>query len=266
MAHPSRSILLAIALSNILLLEITSADILLPGVGVSVTENFNSFQGLGFSPAPSSGQLNSNTYRARGFSDGNGEFGGTYTSGDFARGNSKGNVSEGGAYAFEVATSNFAVGVQPTDLDFSPGEFTIRVANQTGVAISGFNLQAEAWLLNNQNRSTRFIFAVSTNDITYADFYSLDSTEAASASPAWESVFVAGTVSFVAPLANNSQFFIKITGSDFSGSGDRDEFAFDNLSLTAVPEPSSGLLLSLVAIGFSLRNSASKKRLRRTIN
>lgn len=240
--------------------NVARADIVLPGVGVTVTESYNDFRGLGFAPGalPASGQLDSNTYRATGFSDGNGVFGGTHTTGDFARGTSPGGVTTGGTYGFELVGSNFAVGVQPTDTDYTPGTFTIRVSNQTGTAIPGVIIQAEGWSLNNEDRSTRWTFAVSTDDITYFDFSFFDSAETAAVSPVWELTALGGFVPFVSPLANGGQFFIRITGDDLAGTGGRDEFALDNLSITAVPEPSTTALIAL--IGLSLVGTRRRRR------
>jgi hypothetical protein len=56
------------------------------------SETFSGFDGSGFAPSPATGQLDSNVWRVTGMSDGNGTFGGTHDSGDFARGSSTGGV------------------------------------------------------------------------------------------------------------------------------------------------------------------------------
>ena len=49
-------------------------------------ETFDGFSGLGFSPSPATGQLDSDIFCVTGLSDGNLAFGDTATTGDFARG------------------------------------------------------------------------------------------------------------------------------------------------------------------------------------
>lgn len=210
-------------------------DVLLPEISVSVIEDFDNYRGDGFAPTPSSGQLDSDTYRPIGFSDGDGAFGGTYTTGDFARGQSTGGVTTGGTYAFEVGASDFALGIQPTTVDFTPGNLTIRISNQTGQSISRFRIEADVYLFDDQDRSSQWTFAVSVDDSTYVDIFQLESGEAADKNPVWLATPFTGTIPFVSPLSDGSQFFIRITGKDLAGSGSRDEFALDNLVLTAVP-------------------------------
>ena len=226
--------------------SIMTADIVLSSVGDAVTENYNNYRGDGFAPTPASGQLDSDTYRAEGFSSGTGVFGGTHDTGDFARGESVGGVTSGGAYAFEVDTGDYSLGVQPTSLDFTPGSLTVRVANQTGQSITGFQLGATAYFFNDEDRSTRWTFAVSVDDASYTDIFSIDSPQDADANPAWSAIPLGGTIPFPTPLANGNRFFLRVSGDDLGGSGSRDEFALDNLSLTAIPEPSTVPMLAVL--------------------
>jgi len=70
----------------------------IPIFPAEVTEGFDDFTASGFSPTPMIGQLCSNTFATSGWSDGSVAFGGTGTSGDFARGSTAGGVSSGGIY------------------------------------------------------------------------------------------------------------------------------------------------------------------------
>lgn len=234
---------------------LSNADIVLPAVGGTVTDDFNSYFGLGFSPVPAAGQLDSDTYRAVGFSDGPGTFGGFHDSGDFARGESAGGVTTGGAYAFEVATDDYAVGVQPTDEDFTPGFFTIRAANQTGQAISGVRIQADGYFFNDTNSSTRWTFELSSDDVDYTPLLALDSGLVAQTGPTWSAIPIDATINFPGALPDGSLFFIRIRGDDLivAPSGNRDQFALDNLTLTAVPEPGIAGLTVLVTAAFVRR-------------
>jgi hypothetical protein len=98
--------------------------------------NNGQFDGSGFNPSPSSGQLDSDAWATTGMSDGDSDFGDTETSGDFARGNSSGGVGTGGFYSFTVGTGNNAFGVQPTSSDFTPGTITLKIHNNTGSTIT----------------------------------------------------------------------------------------------------------------------------------
>ncbi|WP_075083061.1 PEP-CTERM sorting domain-containing protein [Mariniblastus fucicola] len=242
--------------------EIATADISLAVDGVAVTEDFNSFTGTGFSPTPSAGQLDSNTYRVTGLSDGDGSFGGTHDSGDFARGTATGAVSTGGIYSFEVAPGDFAAGVQPTGSDFNSGAVTIRLSNDTGVDLNYLDVQADAFFFNDADRSTRWTFEASLLDFDafYVPFFSIDSEETADIAPEWQLQSVGGLFELPVSIANGQQVFIRITGEDLAGSGSRDQFALNEFSVTgfnAVPEPGSGMfiLAGAVLLGLARRRA-----------
>lgn len=242
-AKTNRIVMSALALA----VWASSADavIVLTTTGDPVVEDFDNYRGLGFSATPSAGQLDSTTYRAIGFSVGDGTFGGEYTTGDFARGVSDGGVNTGGSYAFQVATDDYALGVQPTAADFTPGSLTIAGINQTGGVIQSLLLSADGMFLNDQDRSSRWIFERSVDDINYVPFFSLESLEARDAL-GWKTRNVFGLIPLGAGIADGGSFFIRIRGDDLAGSGSRDEFALNNLSITgitAIPEPSSLALL-----------------------
>lgn len=259
-----------IALGATITMFLSTADsraaIVLATAGVAVVEDFDSYRGLGFSATPNAGQLDSNTYRAMGFSSGDGTFGGEFTTLDFARGTSAGGVSTGGAYAFEVAAGDYAMGVQPTDDDFTPGTLTIRILNQTGVTLTHLDVTADALLYNDQDRSTLWSFQGSLVDLdpTYTTFRTLQSPQAADSSPAWSSQSVGGVISLGPGVADGGEIFIRVLGADAGGSGSRDEFALNNFSITgitAIPEPSSVAVL-IVLLG----GAALVRRGRRTVS
>ena len=214
--------------------------------------NFNSFTGTGFAPTPSAGQLDSDTWSIAGF-DNNVVFGGTGASGDPARGTSTGGTNSGGVYAFEVAASDFALGVQPGTSDFTPGDFTFALTNNTGSTVTSFTVSYDVYIYNDQSRSNSLGFGYSTDDSTYTSVgsASVTSAEAADVSPAWVSSNQSFTISGIT-LTNGSNFFFQWTGNDVGGGGSRDEFAIDNLTFSAVvPEPSAyAMLAGLSALGF----------------
>lgn len=97
------------------------------------------YAGSGFQSSPSAGQLDSDAWAAAGWSDGDLTFGGTGTTGDYARGNSTGGVGTGGFYSFGSAGDRW-FGIQPGGSDFAPGTITLRVQNNTGAPINTFEL------------------------------------------------------------------------------------------------------------------------------
>jgi hypothetical protein len=101
----------------------TKSTVSFKEISTMFLENFNLFTGTGLAPEPNSGQLNSNAWILTGFSQGNTNFGGTATSGDFARGVSTGGVSTGGVYSFTIANENNILGVQPVGDDFKIAKY-----------------------------------------------------------------------------------------------------------------------------------------------
>jgi hypothetical protein len=195
-----------------------------------------------------------------GLSDGARGFGTDDTAGDHARGSSSGGVSSGGFYAFDVSGSgDYALGVQPAGSDFTPGYITLKLLNNTGSAITQLDIGYEVWVLNDQDRANSFNFSHSADDSTYTAVAALNftSTEAADGSPAWAKVDRSTSITSI-NIANGANYYLRWTGDDVSGGGSRDEFALDDIQVTAIPEPATlGLLF-----GGSLMIGVIRRRLR----
>ncbi|MGB3868246.1 MAG: lamin tail domain-containing protein, partial [Flavobacteriales bacterium] len=194
--------------------------------------NNGAFTGSGFAPSPASGQLNSNAWASTGMSDGASAFGGTNTSGDFARGTSTGGVTSGGFYAFEVGPSDHALGVQPTGSDWEPGTLTLRVQNNSGTTLTSLDLAYELWVRNDQGRSNTFNISWSSDNLTYTPISALDF-----ASPLALDAFgfVLNNKSTTIPsmsIANGGYVYLRWSSAGNGGSGSRDEFALDDISVT----------------------------------
>jgi len=99
-------------------------------------EDFNMFLGDGFTPNPTSSQLDSDIFIINGFSDGSMTYGDSRTNGDFTGYGLRGGVTSGGCYSFEVANNDFSWGVQPSGDDFTSGYYEIKVENILGAALS----------------------------------------------------------------------------------------------------------------------------------
>jgi hypothetical protein len=226
-----------------------SAQLIITDLNTPYVIDFTGFDGSGFAPNPSAGQLDSDTWVVTGLSDGNSNFGGTYTSGDWARGASNGGVSSGGVYAFNTGTSGVGLGVQPGGSDFTLGSMILEIENATGTDVT-LDLSYDIFYLNNEARGNSFNFAYSSNFSDFTSIGALDFTSpAASDELGWQSVSRSTSIS--ATISAGSTFWIAWSGDDVSGSGSRDEFALDNISISAVPEPSTyALLAGLGMIGF----------------
>jgi len=79
--------------------------------------NNGQYDGSGFDPSPSVGDLDSDAWATSGMSDGTLNFGGTITSGDHARGTSTGGEITGGFYAFNIGGGDYTFGIQPGGSD-----------------------------------------------------------------------------------------------------------------------------------------------------
>lgn len=202
--------------------------------------DFDDFRGLGFAPEPVAGQLDSDVFRVLGMSDGNGSFGGTHTTGDFARGSDvDGGVSTGGVYAFEVgaASGDFNLGFQPGGSDVTPGSLDIVITN-SGSDTNTFDISYNIEFNNNEGRANSLTLEYSTDGgATFVQVSAFDFTtpEAADAN-GFTSVARSGTVTLDTTISNGGSFILRFATDDVSGSGSRDEIAIDDISvITAAP-------------------------------
>jgi uncharacterized repeat protein (TIGR01451 family) len=197
-----------------------------------VSEDFSAFTGTGFAPEPAAGQLDSDFWRVTGMSDGAGSFGGAHTTGDFARGSSAGTVSTGGIYAFDVGGGNIALGVQPGGSDFTPGEITLRVLNNSGSTVTDLDVAYTIWYNNDQGNASSFNFAYSADDASYTAVSALDfATLEAGDALGWQSITRTTTISGLS-LADGASFYLQWQGDDAGAGGSRDELALDDVEVT----------------------------------
>lgn len=202
---------------------------------IPATRDFTAFAGAGFESTPITGQLDSNEWSVTGFSDGDLAFGGSASTGDYARGPSNGQVSIGGVYAFNVGGANVVLGFQATGADFTPGTITMRLVNQTGSPIDQISVSYDLWTLNNGDRSSSVDFSYSTDNSVFTPVPALDfaTPEPAEVSPSWDSAIQSTTIQSLG-LSNGALFYLRWTSDDASGTGARDEFGIDNV-VVAVP-------------------------------
>ncbi|MCW3805026.1 T9SS type A sorting domain-containing protein [Plebeiibacterium marinum] len=191
------------------------------------------FSAAGFSPVPATGQLNSNGIIVKGFSDGDVGFGEENISNDMTRGNSVGGVRYGGLYAFEVEEGNYALGFQPGETDFTPGEIILKVMNNEAGNIGEFGVTYDLWCFNDQDRSNSLTMSYSLDNIEYTVLSESEfiSPEVQAGTPVWTKNTVSVSVS--ALVADNQCVYLKWFSDDVSGTDSRDEFAIDNIVVNA---------------------------------
>lgn len=194
--------------------------------------DFDAYNGSGFSPMPTAGQLDSNIIIASGFS-GSLAYGGTNTSGDYARGNSTGGVTSGGLYSFEVETGNNAFGIQPGGSDFTDGDVDIKILNSTGAALTTFDISYIIYVNNDKGRGNSLNFSYSTDNSTFTPVAALDYSSAA-ASDALGFVANPRMTNIAATVESGGYLYIRFTGDDETGSGSRDEFAIDDILVKGI--------------------------------
>lgn len=231
--------------------------------GADYSINFNGYNGSAFSPGSSG--INSNSWAASGLFLGDIDFGGTGGAGSFG-GTASGAVSGAGIYAFDVGGGNGnALGVQPNLSNFFffqintflPGSLTLRLQNNTGTDITSLDIGYDVFSYNDTAFTNSFNFSHSANDSAYTLVSSLNyaSGAAAAGSPDWESAARATELSGLS-IADGAFYYLRWSISDNSslGAGERDQFALDNINVSAevIPEPSTyalivgGLTLGLV--------------------
>jgi len=227
----------------LLFTTISFAQLSIDAAGTNYTINFDQtvsgvndgqFAGSGFQPTPTAGQLDSDAWGSTGMSDGPLNFGETRTTGDYARGFSTGGEIDGGFYAFEVSSGDRGLGIQPSAADWTSGTLILRIQNNTGESIISLDVTYDIWVLNNAPRGNKFNFAYSTDDLEYLDVPSMDfvSPETSDPTPVWTSTNRSTTISDF-NVANGDYMYLKWIGDDDLGSGNRDEFALDNIVLNA---------------------------------
>ncbi len=225
--------------------------------------NNGTFNGSGFSPSPSSGQLNSSSWSVTGFSDGDCKFDSAKTTGDFARGASSGGVGMGGIYAFQVASGDYALGVQPVAADFTPGEFILRLANETSTTVTNILLEYDVYINNDQGWANSFNISYSLDNQNYTVLEVLDIASDQSPDSIWTKNKRFALIKNLS-LYDNSFFYLKWSSDDLGGSGSRDEFALDNIKIslhTSAPSSisisSSDSLHSIKALNIGLTLASS---------
>lgn len=196
------------------------------------------FLGKGIAIVPDAGMLNSGAWAVTGLSDGDAGFGENKINGKFAKGFSTGKVTNGGIYAFEIAANNNTLGVQPGTGDFTPGSITLKLQNKTPNTIHTLGVAYRLYINNNEDRSSSFSFSYSADGQNFTAFAEASHTSVAGKDAlGWQS----NTFNLQLPGVNllpNGNFYLRWSSDDAGGSGSRDEFGLDDISIAANPKGS----------------------------
>ncbi|MCL4207830.1 MAG: hypothetical protein KJ000_35540, partial [Pirellulaceae bacterium] len=225
-------------------------------LAANIFEAFDGYAGAGFQPGGGDGRLDSNVWSAAmgGTSVG---FGGTATSGAVALGLASGSVTSGGLYAFDQdgdtgTTNDRLLLIQPTGSVFNSatnGHITLRVLND-GTAANTVSVSYDVFVRNDQVRANDLLFSYSTDGVNFtavpsATYSSPGASDVLGLVSAGSIQALSGAGIAVGP---NDYLYLRWTGLDVSGSGTRDEFGIDNVSvnLTAAAGVSTTTTLALV--------------------
>jgi len=198
--------------------------------------DFQSYSGSGFAPLEGQGRLDSRAWRVTGLSDGNMEFSGTYLGGDYGRGISPGKVSSGGVYAFQVNTNTRILGFQATGTDLIPGTLTLKINVSDLDKADRIEIAYNAYVMNDQNRSTAIKFEWSIDDKKYTQIndLSFNTPIASEAQASWQSMTREGMIP-VSNLETMDHLYLRWHMNDAGGSGSRDEWGLSNIQIQLIP-------------------------------
>jgi hypothetical protein len=235
-------------------------------VDVPVVLDFTGYRGTGYEPGPTVEKLDSNTFLVEGLVSDVDESAVVLSYGDsvlnipsLANGKSAGASIARGIYAADLGGTDRGLGMQPTANTLTPGAITARFQNNTGVTLGSFDISYEIWVFNDKTEISGLNFAWSTgNPAGFTGVPALDyiTPKTAAGSPAY-ALAVTRTTSVTATVAPGDYFYAQFQSYDPAAStgGSRDELALDDISITghaaaitAVPEPTSAVLLMALAM------------------
>lgn len=158
--------------------------------------------------------------------------------GNLNLGFTSGGVNSGGVYSLQDAfiLGNRSLWIQPSGSAFTPGSITLRIQNNTCATLTELDLAYDILYLNDQPRSNSLNFSYSEDNSTYTDVGALDFTTAVTAdvSPTIMSVNKSTAITGIS-VAVGDYLYLRWTGDDELGSGSRDEYGLDNITMSVDP-------------------------------
>lgn len=213
-----------------------SADVELAPVAV-IDFSALGFAGNGFDPEPAAGELDSDDWSAllNDFTicDFGASCGGPGS--DFSRGLGPGSNDIQGVWAYDVDGAGLiALGVQPVENLFNPGEFRLRLVNNTGADVSEFQVEYTVWINNDQDLASDLGLRHSVDNVVWADVDDALVSPAVADGNGFTPTDVVLTVTPEVPIADGTQYYLAWRGVDDIRPGDgtaRDEFAIEGIAL-----------------------------------
>jgi hypothetical protein len=185
--------------------------------------------------SPSSGQLDADAWAI--VADGastttSSTFPGSLST-NFANITTAGTTSTGWGTASLSSNNKFAI--FPAGSSATAGSITLIITNNTGGPISQLNISYEVSAYNDQARGNKVEFWHSPSNAasSYTEIASAEFVSTAAASNSFETANPSVSITGL-NLANGASYYIRWFFDDVSGSGSRDEFFLDDISISAV--------------------------------
>ena len=227
------------------------------------SENFDTYTAVGgLTPGgattgigATAGTLNSTVFVLSGWSDlALTSYGQSYTQGDFARGQTSAAVTTGGTYSLTVSGSDRAIWFQPGGSDFDPGFLELRIANNTGATLTQATIAFDWIYRNDQARSDALTLLYSVDGTSFTNLPAAAVTTPAAAAGTGltttpESLTVTGL-----NVAAGGYLYFRFAHASVAGSGSRDEFGVNSLSVTA---PDAGPSVSIANVAVAEGNAGT---------
>ncbi len=127
-----------------------------------------------------------------------------------------------------ASQSSFAM--LPSGSNGTPGTLTLKITNNTGTTLTQMDISYYIAAYNDQPRGNKVDFLYSTDNVTYVKNPDLNFTSTAVATSAWESSTKSKQISGLT-IPDGGTFYIRWAFADATGSGSRDEFMLDNITV-----------------------------------
>lgn len=158
-------------------------------------------------------------------------------------------------------SSDRELAIFPSGSAATPGSITLLITNNTGVTLNELSITYSIRAYNDQPRSNKVEFWHSPSNAasSYTENTAAEFVSTATSSSSFESV--TRTVNLTSlSIANNSSYYVRWFFDDVSGSGSRDEFYLDDISIIGSVSSSptvivTGTLNPFVTTGISAASS-----------
>ncbi|MBN2300880.1 MAG: hypothetical protein JXN60_00055 [Lentisphaerae bacterium] len=161
------------------------------------------------------------------------------------RGVHSGGTVEGACLAWNLSDGDHALGYQPTEDEFTPGFFLLAISNCTGQTIARLDVSYDVVFYNNEDRSSYLQLEYSSDGKTFTTIGSSHCTTPLEAdiAPAWSNCCYLLHVVCSQAVSAGSCMWLRWYGDDNAGTGRRDEYGINNVTVT--PRPVCGTVISV---------------------